>query len=153
MRAANTPERTPLPATTHKAPPRTATAWPAVQIGTIAGRQPDGQPLVHWDDSLSHAPVPARTQIAIQATDQGRECTLAFIQGDPRQPVVLGLLHTPETDTTVPTQIISETAIRLQTGRAKLELHADGRILLQGQQICSQAYGPNQIKGASVKLN
>lgn len=162
---------------THSQPTIRSTApvgLPAVILGSLAGFRDDGQPLVHWSTSLSHAAVPARSQVVLQKTDQNRECTLAFIDGDPAQPVILGLLQplqpnaasaAPDTkssniaqpinptDSEKSFDIQSDTAITLQAGRTKLELHADGRILLQGRHIRSQAYGPNQIKGASVKLN
>lgn len=151
-----------------------STGHPAVTLGRLVSLRDDGQPLVHWATSLSHAPIPARSQVALQATDQDRECTLAFIDGDPAQPVILGLLQplqpnaagansiTKPNETTQPIEpvdsakpvdIQSNTAITLQAGRTKLELHADGRILLQGRHIRSQAYGPNQLKGSSIKLN
>jgi len=126
---------------------------PSVTLGTLVDLSPTGQPLVHWPTSLSRAPVSARSQIPISTTDRGRECTLVFANGDPTQPILLGLLQPLDTTTEDPVQIQSEHSIQLQAGQAKLELHADGRILLQGRHIRSQAYGPNHIQGASVKLN
>ncbi|MEM6405608.1 MAG: DUF6484 domain-containing protein [Pseudomonadota bacterium] len=147
----------PLPETdTRPRPTTSSNPLPSVTLGTLADISPTGQPLVHWPTSLSHAPVPARSQIPVSATDQGRECTLVFANGDPTQPILLGLLQPLDTTTTRtdnPVQIQSDQSIQLQAGQARLELHADGRILLQGRHIRSQAYGPNHLVGAAIKLN
>lgn len=147
----------PLPAADLHTEPAAAvsgSALPSVTLGTLADISPSGQPLVHWPTSLSHAPVPARSQVPVSPADRGRECTLVFANGDPTQPILLGLLQ-PDTSTASadPVQIQSDQSIRLQTGQATLELHADGRILLQGRYIRSQAYGPNHLVGGAIKLN
>lgn len=145
----------PLPAAdTDTQPAAGSGLLPSVTLGTLADISPTGQPLVHWPTSLSHAPVPARSQVPVSPADRGRECTLVFANGDPTQPILLGLLQ-PDTSpaSTDPVQIQSDQSIRLQSGQATLELHADGRILLQGRYIRSQAYGPNHLVGGAIKLN
>lgn len=138
----------------------------------------DGYPLVHWESCSSTKPIQALTQVKIEERHINKSCTLAFINGDTEKPIVMGLLYNPAEDSqeesqkakqkntktefdkfgadingNTPVIIQSDDSIILETGKAKIQLYADGRINLQGLQINSQAYGPNKIKGSSVKIN
>ena len=126
---------------------------PAAVIGAIAGLADDGAPLVTWPGALSRTPYPALTQTPIDADMIGQACTLLFVGADPVQPLILGLLHDNRPQTAGYRVVQAEEALILQCGAARIELHDDGRILLQGMQIDSQAYGPYRIKGASVRVN
>ncbi len=132
---------------------RSGSQTPSAVIGSIVGLAADGTPLVTWPDALSHNPYPALTQSPIDAGMVGRKCTLLFIGDNPVQPVILGLLHDNQAQTNGYRIVQAEEALILQCGAARIELHDNGRIILQGMQIDSQAYGPYRIKGASVKVN
>lgn len=124
-----------------------------IEIAEITGVNEDGSPQVLWSGSPGGQPVAARSQIKVTEQDIHRSCTLAFAGGDRLQPIVMGLLYRPDVDNDAPTIIQSDDVIILQSGASRIELHADGRINLQGMQINSQAYGPHHIKGASIKIN
>lgn len=136
---------------------RETTAAPAspggVILGEIAGVEEDGTPLVLWKGPQGERPCPALTQTPITPGEIGRRCTLAFVEGDPQQPLILGLLHDHRADTTGYRITHAEGALILECGRSRIELRADGHILLRGLAIDTQAYGPCRIKGATVKVN
>lgn len=97
-------------------------------------------------------PLLALSQIEIMERDIGKKCTLAFVSGDEKQPVIMGIIYEPGSQSGS-TVVESDEGIILKSGKSRIELHANGRIHLQGMHISSQAYGPNQLKGASVKIN
>lgn len=45
------------------------------------------------------------------------------------------------------------TSIRLQAGQNRIEVHADGRILLDGKQITGLASGRMRLQGSTIELN
>lgn len=144
-----------------------------VEVGLISGLNPEGCPLVTLAESIDSSPLVALSQVEITSSDIHKECTLAFVGGDPMRPLILGLLQTPkltteseeteiaemhpddflDIDSEEAVVIRSDQSIILQTGKSRIELYPDGHINLQGVYINSQAYGPNRIKGGSVKLN
>ena len=124
-----------------------------VVIGTIATLKPDGTPVVSWPDDTGQQVQSALSQVAIPAEAIGRRCTLAFERGEPTKPVILGLIQEPQGSALGYRIIRAENALILQCGAARIELRADGHIIVQGMQIDNQAYGPYRIKGASIKLN
>ena len=133
------------------------TQTPSVSVATISGMA-NGYPLVDWQHNPSEQPIQALSQVKIEAQHIGQTCTLALLEGDPSQPIVMGLLYNPEAEDEhwgdeQPVVIRSADSISLQAGKAKIQLFADGRIHLQGVSINSQAYGPNKIKGTAVKIN
>ena len=111
---------------------RPETHTPSAVIGTIAGLTDDGAPLVTWPGALSNTPYHALTQVPIDAGMVGRKCTLLFVGDDDVQPVVLGLLHDHRTQATGYRIVQAEDALILQCGAARIELHDNGRIILQG---------------------
>jgi hypothetical protein len=119
----------------------------------VTGVAANGAPLVLWRETEELEPRPALTQVPIGPHEIGRRCTLVFEGGDPDKPLILGLLH--ETHSTPQGYRILEgdEALILQCGTARIELRQEGRIVIQGVEIDTQAYGPYRIKGASVKVN
>lgn len=125
---------------------------PTIRLAVIRALK-DGYPCIHWPGCPDANPVKARTQVKVSEQDIGRECSFALIENNPSQPLVLGLLYRPDRDADGPVVIQSDQAVTLQAGHTRIELHADGRIQIRGLHIDTQAYGPNRIKGAAVKIN
>ena len=71
--------------------------------------------------------------------------------------VILGRLYAPAAVVTSDggkDQVIdAERSLELRCGKARIKLHADGRITLRGTQILSRSNGANRVQGASVQLN
>lgn len=119
------------------------------------------QPWIRFE--AGHEIVAARTLIALAPTDLGREVAVEFIGGDIRQPLILGLLHggAPSEDaTSVALEVDGKhVAVRaseqltLRCGKASITLDADGRIVIKGAQILTQATGSQRIRGATIQLN
>ncbi|VUD46592.1 hypothetical protein TDB9533_00854 [Thalassocella blandensis] len=133
----------------------------SVKLGTIMFIE-DGYPMVHWADGTSTKVIRALSQVRIGKEHINKTCTLAFVDGDLAQPIVMGILYTPNKtndtqhhheDTSQPLVLKSDDFISLEAGQSKIQLHANGLINIQGMSINSQAYGPNKLKGASVKIN
>jgi hypothetical protein len=143
--------------------PRVAAVTPGgVLIGFIAEINDHGVPCVLIPGSDDA--VPARSLCPVDATQRGRQCALLFENGDPRAPLILGLLQHPVLSLQgQPDQaqhhehgelhLRAEHAIELHCGEASLRMTADGRIELRGRTLVSHASGMNRIRGASVKLN
>lgn len=162
------PEGTPEPFAT----PRAASVAPAaaqdsipggVVIGFIATINDQGLPCVLVPGG-SDEPLPARSLCQLDATHCGRQCALLFENGNPRAPLILGLLQHPvlslqgSPQTALHTEdgelhLHARHAIELHCGEASLRMSADGRVEIRGTTLVSHASGLNRIRGASVKLN
>jgi hypothetical protein len=145
-----------------------------VSIGTLAGINDDGQPLVLLALDPSSRVMMARTTVPITSAEVDREVVIAFEAGDISRPIVLGILCRPggpdraETRTAPPRvrqpivqatldgeQLVftAENEIVLRCGKASLTLTRAGKVLIQGTYLLSRSSGVNRIKGGSVQLN
>lgn len=153
-------------------PPRSASMVPTaaqdpipggVVIGFIAAINDQGLPCV-LVPGRADEPLPARSLCQLDATHCGRQCALLFENGNPRAPLILGLLQHPVLSLQGSPQAALHTedgelhlharhAIELHCGEASLRMSADGRVEIRGTTLVSHASGLNRIRGASVKLN
>ncbi len=62
-------------------------------IGVLTGINEQGQPLVNFQESISDTPVIALSTIALNQQQIGRQVALLFAQGNPENPVIMGLIH------------------------------------------------------------
>lgn len=104
------------------------------------------------------ASVPARSLVPLSISDQGRPVALSFEQGDPSRPLVMGLIWQdaplPSLAAVPERQLITaEHEVVIQCGEASITLTHDGKILLRGVYVSSQAKGTNRVKGGSVRMN
>jgi hypothetical protein len=139
---------------------------PGVLIGKLAAWDEAGNPLVDYPNNSSECFLPARTIIPLNQAALGREVALMLVDGDPRQPLIIGLLQPPQTMSTgeirpaLAAEIDGErlvfTAkqeIVLQCGQASLTLTKAGKVLIRGTYLLSRSSGVNRIKGGSVQIN
>lgn len=159
-------EATPIEASSVVSSTATRTRQPAttgVVIGFIAHMNDQGLPCVAIPGSAEEA-LPARSLCAIGGEHRGQQCALLFENGDPRAPLILGLLQHPvlslqgDIDQALHSadgelHLHARHAIELHCGEASFRMSADGRIELRGSTLVSHATGLNRIRGASVKLN
>ncbi len=151
------------PLTTHHSP---TPSDGAVQIGALAAWDDAGNPLVDYPSNPSECLLPARSTVPLKPTDRGRELALMFINNDPWQPLIIGLLQSPpvappsESRPALVTEIDGErlvfTAkqeIVLQCGQASLTLTKTGKVVIRGAYLLSRSSGVNRIKGGSVQIN
>lgn len=143
-------------------------------VGRISGVSGTSGILVEWDHS---GPKEARLLAGLSRTDlakpqsHGREVLLAFDQGNPERPIIVGVLADPLEDLLAldpadqaaaqkemvidGERIIIEgkAEIVLKCGEGSITLRKDGKIIIKGTHLLSRASGPNRIKGGSVQIN
>ena len=141
-----------------------------VLVGTLRGFAPSGEPLVEHPASHAGAPLPARSTVALCPKQAGRPVVLMFEAGDPRRPVVLGLIQEPKPagkpcgcggatgrpEATADGERLvfeADKEIVLRCGAASITLTRAGKIILSGAYVLSRSTGVNKIKGGSVQIN
>lgn len=141
-----------------------ASLLPSVNLGILVGFTPAGQPQVRREHNPADI-LAARTTVGLHPSHIGRSVVLAFVDGDPTQPVILGLLQEPRpTPLADPNEARAESnperlvlaadkEIVLRCGQACITLTRAGKVLIQGNYLSSRATGLNRIKGGSVQIN
>jgi hypothetical protein len=140
---------------------------PCAIVGQIAALIEQGRvPLVVYPGMPGAAALRARSTIDLDRRHLGHRVVLNFEDGDPTRPIVMGrLVHeharvppgppaAVELDADDQTLVISvDRRLVLRCGRASIMLEADGRVIVRGESIISQAVGANHVCGGSVQLN
>jgi hypothetical protein len=144
-----------------------------VVVGTLAGMNDAGEPLVRHPLEPGKELVRARTLVQLESCQIDREVAIAFEENDPRRPIVLGTLWRPEevsTDaistrrfaTMAPVAasvdgdqlvLTAEREIVLRCGDASITLTRAGKVLIRGTYLLSRSSGINRIKGGAVQIN
>jgi hypothetical protein len=119
--------------------------------------------------------VTASSTVDLAPADVGRNVVLVFERGDPRRPIVLGVMQ--ETLSSRPPRpgdepearqpasqinaeidgqrvvITADREIVLRAGKASITLTRAGKVLIRGAYLLSRSSGVNRIKGGSVQIN
>lgn len=131
-------------------------------IGKIARVSGPGEAVVELPAGVGggrkRAPVRARSTIKLTDKDAGREATLMFDGGDPKKPIVMGLLQAEGSfaEAEIDGERIELTAqkeIVLRCGKASITLTRAGKVLIRGAYVSSRSSGVNRVKGGSVEIN
>jgi hypothetical protein len=105
--------------------------------------------------------------------NEGREVLVVFEDGDPRKPIIVGVMEEPleslvELKVSAPEQqsekldahidgkrvvIEADEEIELKCGQGSITIRKDGKIVIKGTNLLSRSSGPNRIKGGSISLN
>ena len=146
---------------------------PGAATAVFHGFDLEDRPLLKKVPGLPHEIVPARTTVALRRSQIGETVVILFEGGDPRRPIVLGVLQSggappaEAASTEVPTQLLpvtvsadddrfvvtAEREIVLKCGDASITLTRAGKVLIKGAYILSRSSGYNKIKGAAVDIN
>lgn len=132
-----------------------------VRRGLLVGIGADGTPTVDFEGNPEGGPVAAVSTIAVTQRDTGREAVLMFEDGDPRRPILLGLVQPPASP--IPPAELSldgeqitlsaEKEVVLRCGHASITLTRAGKVLIRGAYVLTRSSGVNRIKGGSVQIN
>ena len=101
------------------------------------------------------AALSARIASALGADDLGADVVLAFENGDPMRPLIIGKLTSFEGDASASKrlELEAEDELTLRCGKASLTLTRSGKVLLRGAYVSTRSTGVHRIKGASVEIN
>ncbi|OHB68027.1 MAG: hypothetical protein A2Y76_11190 [Planctomycetes bacterium RBG_13_60_9] len=138
-----------------------------VEIGRIVECDTSGRVLLDCGDS-----VPKLARVVADLTDEqltaaverGQEALIAYPNGDPDRPIVIGLLRPPDAPArqaapltaTIDDETISLEAkkqIVLKCGKASITLTRAGKVLIRGAYVLTRSSGVNRVKGGSVQIN
>ncbi|MCU7850385.1 MAG: hypothetical protein KZQ89_20875 [Candidatus Thiodiazotropha sp. (ex Lucinoma kastoroae)] len=131
-------------------------------IGHFEALDEDGTPTVRIDTWGLHE-LKAGTLVALDASHIGQTVALGFESADPYHPIILGFMMASKPQ--VPSNPVearldqkrvvlnAEQEIELRCGDAAIILNADGRVMIRGSYITSQASATQRILGGSVSLN
>jgi hypothetical protein len=144
----------------------------ATRAGTVTARLHafdfDEQPLLIGVPDLPDELVPARTTVPLLQAHIGSTVVLLFEHGDPRLPIIVGVLQQPYSSVRTvknPSKLVSvqmddrallltaEREIVLRCGDASITLTRAGKVLIKGKYLLSRSSGYNKIKGAAVDIN
>ena len=130
-----------------------------VVIGTLCGFENGGSPCIDFPGNAAGS-LPSPSTVALAPGDRGREVALMFEGGDPRKPIILGLIHHPVPIPAVEVKrdgeklvFTAEEEIELRCGKASIILTKAGKVIIRGEYLLSRSAGVNRIKGGSVQIN
>jgi hypothetical protein len=132
-----------------------------VVIGIFLGFDDDTSPLVVFPGNPEETALPARSLNGLTADMIGSEVALLFQEGDPGRPLIVGRIVDPARKSSAPhvvrdgerVKITAGDRLELRCGKAIIIMEKDGRIVIRGASVTSQASGRNRIRGGSIDLN
>jgi hypothetical protein len=138
-----------------------------VVTGVLIGFADDGRtPLVLFQGQPGQAALRAACTVDLQGQHIGRQVALMFEHGEPRRPVVIGLLRGAgewplagppghvEVDSDGERLIVSaRQQLVLKCGKASITLTKAGKVLIRGTYVSNRSSGVVSIAGGAVKIN
>lgn len=135
-----------------------------VVIGELIALKDQGAtPLVLYSGGAALA---ARSTVDLHGGHIGRSVVLMFEGGDPRRPIVMGVLRggeswplseapgNVEVDADGERMVVcAKERLVLRCGKASITLTRAGKVLIEGAYVLSRSSGVNRVKGGSVQLN
>jgi hypothetical protein len=139
----------------------------APAVGRLHGFDLLERPLIAGLPVCPGEIVPARTTLPLRRAMIGADVVVLFEGGDPRAPIIMGVIErqalagdTPATGLAATAQvdgerqvIQAEREIVLRCGEASITLTRAGKVIIKGNYIVSRSTGYNKVKGAAIELN
>lgn len=139
--------------------------WAPVVGRLVAISREGGVPLVVFEGAGPEA-QPARATVDLGGAHVGHEVLLVFERGDPRRPIVTGVLRGAEGWPAAAAELGADVEadgsrlvvsareqLVLRCGRASITLTRSGKVVIDGEYVLSRATGVNRIHGGAVQLN
>ncbi len=153
-----------------------------VIIGTLIAIDEQGGVLVDFPGSPADEPLVAITTQGVSQQHLGRQVALLFVNGDLRQPIVMGMIHSPlqamldsyeqsvqestggvaiESDLNIDDVEINgkrmvfeaQEEMVFKCGESSITLTKSGKVLIRGKYLLNRSSGVNRIMGGSVQVN
>lgn len=136
----------------------------APTVGTLLSAANGEPPRVGFAGAPDEG-VAARSCVALQSADLGKQVVLLFEGHNASRPLVMGVLRDPSEDVVPAVQPIivasgqqelrlsAQRQIVLECGEASLTLTQAGKVLINGSYVLSQSTGTNRLRGGSVEIN
>ncbi|MEN6637700.1 MAG: DUF6484 domain-containing protein [Smithella sp.] len=139
--------------------------------GILKGFNDSGTPLVDFHRNPGGKAIEACSTVHLKPAHIGRKVVLAFDDGNPLCPIVLGIIkqekksklplldptdHATSQDVEVDGERIiidAEKEIVLRCGESSITLTKSGKVLIRGKYVLSSSTGMNEIKGGGVRVN
>jgi len=135
-------------------------------VGELLALAEDAVPLVRYPGQARASALRARTSVDLHGSHIGAPVVLMFEDGNPDQPIVVGVLRGQagwplenppaqvEVDVDGQRMVVSaREQLVLRCGKASITLTKAGKVLIEGSYLLSRSTGVNRIKGGSVQLN
>lgn len=137
--------------------------WPSVVIGRLV-RLENNLAFVQFPNGPNADGIEALVATRLTAQNVGGQVVLAFVNGNPKQPVILNVLldaDSQKSQTAPYTMeidgeqlvISAQKQVVLRCGEASITLTAAGKVLIKGTYVLSRSSGYNKIKGAAIDIN
>lgn len=131
-----------------------------VATATLAGFSRTGAPIVDLLSESTGVHTAARSCVALDNRDVGKQVIVVRDVEQPESPIVIGVIqpHTPGTSVEVTADsrnltVSAQESITLKCGDASITLDRDGKVMIRGRHVVTHASGVNRIRGGSVQLN
>ena len=149
-------------------------------IGTLVGLNDNGQALVDFAQNPDSTPLAAMSTTIVTQQQVSRQVALLFNQGDLKQPIIMGLIHSPlqamlenfgqhnETekielagDLNIDDVKVAGNKVTFEAqdemvfkcGESSITLTKAGKIMIRGKYLLNRSSGVNRIMGGSVQVN
>jgi Domain of unknown function (DUF6484) len=154
------------------APSQTEQRIAGTVVGTVVAYERGEVTVSFGGSSAAARPLAALDDATLQRAAQERaEAVLLFEEGDPSRPLLVGVLRsrTPLVDALLAGPLPASPAVArvdgkrvaiegkdevvLQCGKASLTLRRDGKVVLRGVNLVTQADQVHKIRGGKVQVN
>jgi hypothetical protein len=146
-------------------PQHLLTTLPSVTLGELLALSDEGDTPLVMHPAHPEA-LRARSTLDLHGAHIGCQVMLVFEHGDPRRPIVTGVLRRGATAAmeSIPGQVEIDTdglcmvvsareQLVLRCGKASITLTKAGKVLIDGTYVLSRSSGVNRIRGGSIQVN
>jgi hypothetical protein len=144
---------------------------PGVRLGTIVAIEGRDRVWVELpgrsDRILTRVAIEAELERLTRAIGRDQAAVLVFEEADEARPILVGLIASAEAEAASRPEALvveadadgrrvrltAEEEVVLKCGEASISLKRNGRIVIRGAYVETQASGTNRIKGGNVRIN